>query len=200
MSYFDRIVPHIGIDDALAQQLVAMTCLYLAVKVHCSKKISPESMVALSRGSFQHDQVVKMERIVLQGLNWHVNPATSHLFLEIFFSISSSTDDDEAMTEIKETACYLLELAVCDSFFINVKPSSISRAAILAAVDIVARPLRVHVMMANLLNRDKNMVEKCSLRLQQIYTRIVTKQDTTQEIIVEREGSPTSAFSMSWLS
>ena len=177
-----------------------MTCLYLAVKVHCSKKISPESMVALSRGSFQHDQVVKMERIVLQGLNWHVNPATSHLFLEIFFSISSSTDDDEAMTEIKETACYLLELAVCDSFFINVKPSSISRAAILAAVDIVARPLRVHVMMANLLNRDKNMVEKCSLRLQQIYTRIVTKQDTTQEIIVEREGSPTSAFSMSWLS
>ena len=195
MSYFDRIVPHYGINDTLVQ-LVAMTCLYIAVKVHCSKKISPECMVALSRGSFQQDQVVKMERIVLRGLNWHLNPATSHLFLEIFFS--TSTYDDDAMTEIKETACYLLELAVCDSFFINVKPSSISRAAILAAVDIVARPLRVHVMMANLLNRDKYMVEKCSLRLQQIYTRIVTKQDTTQEIIVEREGSPTSAFSMSW--
>ena len=199
MSYFDRIVPHYNIDDTLVK-LVAMTCLYLAVKVHCSKKISPESMVALSRGSFQHDQVVKMERIVLRGLNWHLNPATSHLFLEIFFSTStsSSTDDDEAMTAIKELASYLLELAVCDSFFINVKPSSISRAAILAAMDIVERPLRVNFMMENLLNHDKYTVEQCSLRLQQIYTRIVTKQDTTQEIIVEREGSPTSAFSMGW--
>ena len=57
----------------------------------------------------------------------------------------------EAMTEIKETASYLLELAVCDNFFISKKPSSISRAAILAAMDIVARPLRVNVLMENLL-------------------------------------------------
>jgi transcription initiation factor TFIIIB Brf1 subunit/transcription initiation factor TFIIB len=195
MSYFDRIVPHYGINDTLVQ-LVAMTCLYLAVKVHCSEAISPESMIALSRGSFQQDQVIKMERIVLRGLNWHLNPATSHLFLEIFFSTSTSTDDDEVMTEIKETASYLLELAVCDSFFINVKPSSISRAAILAAMDIVERPLRVNAMMAHLLNHDKYTVEQCSLRLQQFYTMIV-KQNTTQEIIAEREVSPTSAFSMS---
>jgi hypothetical protein len=153
-------------------------------------------MVALSGCSFQHEQVVKMELIVLRGLNWHVYPATSPLFLEIFFS--TSTDDVEAMTEIKEAAIYLLELAICDSFFISINQSSISRAAILAAMDIVARPLRMNVMMENLLNDDKCMVmvEKCSLHLQQIYCMIV-KQDTSQEIIPEREVSPTSVFGMS---
>jgi hypothetical protein len=192
MSYFDRLVPHYSINDKIVQ-LVAMTCLYLAVKVHCSKKISPECMVALSRCSFQHEQVVKMELIVLKGLNWHVYPATSTLFLEIFFS--TSTDDVEAMTEIKEAAIYLLELAICDSFFISIKQSSISRAAILAAMDIVPRPLRVNVMMENLLRDDKCMdtVEKCSLHLRQIYCMIV-KQGTRQEIIPEREVSPTSVF------
>ena len=195
MSYFDRIVPHYGINDTLVQ-LVAMTCLYLAIKVHCSKKISVQSMVSLSRGSFRDDQVLKMERIVLQGLNWYLTPATPHLFLEIFFETSQ---DNEAMNEIKDSASYLLELAVCDNFFITKKASSISRAAILAAMDIVARPLEVNVLLENLLvDDDRCVVEKCYTRLLQIYNMIV-KQDADcvpQEVIAEREVSPTSVFSV----
>ncbi|KAK1737948.1 cyclin family protein [Skeletonema marinoi] len=195
MSYFDRIVPHYGINDTLVQ-LVAMTCLYLAIKVHCSKKISVQSMVSLSRGSFRDDQVLKMERIVLQGLNWYLTPATPHLFLEIFFE---TTQDNEAMNEIKDSASYLLELAVCDNFFITKKASSISRAAILAAMDIVARPLEVNVLLENLLvDDDRCVVEKCYTRLLQIYNMIV-KQDADcvpQEVIAEREVSPTSVFSV----
>eukprot|EP00984_Skeletonema_dohrnii_P035058 scaffold34602_cov129-Skeletonema_dohrnii-CCMP3373.AAC.8 len=179
MSYFDRIIPHYCINDTL---------------VHCSNKISPECMVSLSRGSFQYDQVVKMERIVLRGLNWHLHPATPHLFLEIFFS--TSTDDDELMTEINETASYLLELAVCDIYFIPKKPSLIARAAILVAMDIVARPLRLNAMMENLLVNDNcSMVETCSVRLQQIYTLMI-KQDTAQEIIPESDVSITSVLSV----
>lgn len=174
MSYFDRIVPHYGINDTLVQ-LVSMTCLYLAIKVHCSKKISVGSMVSLSRGCFRDDQVVKMERIILQGLNWHLSPATPHLFLEIFFE---TTQDDEAMNEIKDSANYLLELAVCDSFFIKKKPSSISRAAILAAMDIVERPLQVDILLENLLvDDDRCMVEKCYIRLLQIYKQILKQED-----------------------
>eukprot|EP00985_Skeletonema_marinoi_P016915 scaffold9199_cov81-Skeletonema_marinoi.AAC.2 len=195
MSYFDRIVPHYGINDTLVQ-LVAMTCLYLAIKVHCSKKISVQSMVSLSRGSFRDDQVLKMERIVLQGLNWYLTPATPHLFLEIFFETSQ---DNEAMNEIKDSASYLLELAVCDNFFITKKASSISRAAILAAMDIVARPLEVNVLLENhLVDDDRCVVEKCYTRLLQIYNMIV-KQDADcvpQEVIAEREVSPTSVFSV----
>jgi hypothetical protein len=167
-----------------------MTCLYLAVKVHCSKKISVGGMVSLSRGSFRNDQVVKMERIVLQGLNWHLSPATPHTFLEVFFTTSR---DDEAMNEIRETAQYLLELSVCDNFFMNKRASSISRAAIMAAMDIVARPLQVDFMLENLLvDDDPLMVEKCSQRLKQIY-RLIVKQDPPHEIsFASRQISPTS--------
>jgi transcription initiation factor TFIIIB Brf1 subunit/transcription initiation factor TFIIB len=186
MSYFDRIVPHYGINDTLVQ-LVAMTCLYLAIKVHCSKKISVQSMVSLSRGSFRDDQVVKMERIVLQGLNWHMSPATPHLFLEVFFETSQN---DDAMNEIKDSAIYLLELAVCDHFFVSKKPSSVARAAILAAMDIVARPLRVNARLENLLvDDDRCMVEKCYKRLVQIFN-MVMKQDH----VAERQVSPTSVL------
>ncbi len=203
MSYFDRIVPHYGINDTIVQ-LVSMTCLYLAVKVHCPKKISVQSMVSLSRGSFRDDQVIKMERIILQGLNWHLSPATSHLFLEIFFE---TLQEDAAMNEIKDSATYLLELAVCDSFFVNKKPSSIARAAILAAMDIVEQPLQVDTLMENLLvDDDRCRVEKCYIRLLQIYN-VIMKQDSVDnddddvvvvvpQEIVAGEVSPTSIVNM----
>eukprot|EP00984_Skeletonema_dohrnii_P027233 scaffold16716_cov146-Skeletonema_dohrnii-CCMP3373.AAC.24 len=138
----------------------------------------------------------QMERIILQGLNWYLTPATPHLFLEIFFETSQ---DNEAMNEIKDSASYLLELAVCDNFFITKKASSISRAAILAAMDIVARPLEVNVLLENLLvDDDRCVVEKCYTRLLQIYNMIVKQDDdgVPQEVIAEREVSPTSVFSV----
>lgn len=198
MSYFDRIVPHYGINDTIVQ-LVSMTCLYLAIKVHCPKKISVQSMVSLSRGSFRDDQVVKMERIILQGLNWHLSPATPHLFLEIFFETSQ---EDAAMNEIKDSATYLLELAVCDSFFINKKASTIARASILAAMDIVERPLQVNIQLENLLvDDDRSMVEKCYIRLLQIYDVIIKQGGGDNDVVVPQETntgevSPTSVFNV----
>lgn len=211
MSYFDRIVPKYGINDTLVQ-LVAMTCLYLAIKVHCTKKISVGAMCSLSRGSFRHDQVVKMERLVLQGLNWYLSPATPHLFLEVFFtaaaasSSQSMNDDTTILNEVKETAQYLLELSVCDNFFTGKLPSSIARAAITAAMDIVARPIHVNIQLEELLlDEDPIMIDKCSLRLCQIYN-MVSKQENNggndaaavpQEILASssmRQISPTSVF------
>ena len=114
-----------------------------------------------------------------------MSPATPHLFLEVFFD--SSEDDDKAMNEIKASASYLLELAVCDAFFVSKKPSTISRAAILAAMDIVARPLQVNDQLENLLvDDDRCMVEKCYQRLLQIYN-MIAKEDV-------RRISPTSVF------
>ena len=193
LSYFDRIVPHYGINDTLVQ-LVAMTCLYLAIKVNCSKKISIQSMVSLSRGSFRYDQVVKMERIILQGLNWHLTPAIPHMFLEIFFETSY---DNEDMNSIKETATYLLELAACDNYFITQKPSSTSRAAVLAAMDIAALPLDLDIQLEHLLvDDDRVMVEKSYKRLLEIYNTIMKQEDQVievpREVIVGRDISPTS--------
>lgn len=208
MSYFDRIVPKYGINDTLVQ-LVAMTCLYLAIKVHCTKKISVGAMCSLSRGSFRYDQVVKMERLVLQGLNWYLSPTTPHLFLEVFFTAAAaSSHDDTVMNEVKETAQYLLELSVCDNFFTDKLPSSIARAAITAAMDIVARPIHVNIQLEELLlDEDPIMIDNCSLRLCQIYN-MAAKQGNNgrdnpavpQEILASssmRQISPTSVFHMS---
>lgn len=214
MSYFDRIVPKYGINDTLVQ-LVAMTCLYLAIKVHCTEKISIGAMCSLSRGSFRHDQVVKMERLVLQGLNWYLSPATPHLFLEVFFTAAASSslhvmnDDTTILNEVKETAQYLLELSVCDKFFTDKRPSSIARAAITAAMDIVGRPIHVNIQLEDLLlDDDRIMIHKCSLRLCQIYNMVAKQENgggdaaaaVPQEILASssmRQISPTSVFHMS---
>ena len=46
LSYFDRFVSHhTSIAESLFQ-LVAMTSLYIAVKLHSTRKISVESMVS----------------------------------------------------------------------------------------------------------------------------------------------------------
>ena len=193
MSYFDRIFPYYSINDTLVE-LVALTCLYLALKIHCSNKISLRCILSFSGSSFQYDQVLKMERIILRGLDWHLHPATPHSFLEIFFSTSSS--DDKEMNEIEETANYLLELAICDAFFVSKKASCVSSAAILAAMDIVRRPLRVNAMMENLLvNNDRCMVEACSKRLKEIYT-IMIKQSSAQELGAVNSDSPISVVNV----
>lgn len=51
LSYFDRYLSrHTSIDETL-YQLVAMTSLYVAVKLHSTRKISVASMVSIGIGA-----------------------------------------------------------------------------------------------------------------------------------------------------
>jgi len=127
LSYFDRYLSRrASIDEAL-YQLVAMTSLYLAVKLHSTRKISVSSMSALSKGHFRIDQIETMEVLLIRTLQWRLNPPTPTILLNIASPIIHALVKDVYESyEIEELSRYLLELSVCDGFFIDKKQSSIA--------------------------------------------------------------------------
>ena len=195
MSFFDRYLSRYSVDETLTQ-LVAMTCLYLAVKIHSSKKISISSIVSLSRGFFRLDQVVKMEMCIMKSLNWYLNPPTPSTFVDILYSLMVElTQDEVTVTEIKDLSKYLLELSVCDGFFINKDPSLIAHASIIAAMSVLATPIKIQRQLQPLPNSASHFaIDECAGRLHNIYSVSMTEHQLSSSES-GREASPTSVFS-----
>ena len=81
MSYVDRFVQtdrgcHI-LQQSNQYQLLVVTSLYVAIKVHETVAISAAQFEKISRNMFTADDVENMERVLLQGLKWHLHPPTS---------------------------------------------------------------------------------------------------------------------------
>jgi len=122
MEYFDRFLClYPGTSDLSSRmyQLAAMTCLYMAMKIHADSirqhhthdgtdtteddfsSANPQEFrrrcvrlsayVELSRGQFYPNDIERMERIVLQTLDWRVNPVTPMCFVSYFLMIIPST-------------------------------------------------------------------------------------------------------------
>lgn len=82
-------------------QLVAMSSLYVAMKLHAGNEPGSESnpwrtkrktfcingFVKLSRGQFIAKDVLSMESLILQTLSWKMNPVTVSCFLDSFMDL-----------------------------------------------------------------------------------------------------------------
>lgn len=130
-------------------QLVAVSSLYLAIKLHgetdaiegAPRKLRITAFVELSRGMFSVEILERMERDILTTLEWYVNPPTTVSFLASFLRLLPESWDGQSLQtnvagSVFEMARYLTELAVCVSrFAFELKPSEIAYAAILCAID-----------------------------------------------------------------
>lgn len=65
MHYLDMYLATRPVNKKIFQ-LAAMTCLYLAVKLHEPGRLSMSSMIELSRGYFKHTQMAAMEMSILR--------------------------------------------------------------------------------------------------------------------------------------
>ena len=83
--------------DSEFYQLAAMTCIYLAVKLHIDNGSDAEAshrrsfklhaFCELSRGLFAKEHVIHMEQTVLRALKWQVaNVPTPMTFVNYFLS------------------------------------------------------------------------------------------------------------------
>jgi hypothetical protein len=138
MSHLDR---YLGTCDSSVDknsfQLLAMTSLYLAIKLNEYKhliipgsKSSMDTILQLSRGFFTLEQMEKMECNILQRLQWHVHPPTPQLFVKHFLFFFSPEEHDA-----HDLAQFLAELSVMDYFFVSYKPSEVAIAALLNAIE-----------------------------------------------------------------
>lgn len=138
MNHLDRYLgEYNGTVDKNHFQLLAMTCLYLSIKLNEYKhllipgsKSSMDTILQLSRGFFTLKEMENMEFEVLQRLQWYVHPPSAQLFVKHFLFIISVEEQ-----ELHDLAQFMIELSVMDYFFVSYKPSEIAIAALLNAMD-----------------------------------------------------------------
>lgn len=123
-------------------QLLAMTSLYLAVKLYepgylavSGSKSTMDAILKLSRGFYTLEQMEKMEYELLQRLQWHVHPPTPHIFARHFLPPNSTE-----YHAIEDLASFMIELSVMDYFFVSYKASELAMAALLCAMDTLCIP------------------------------------------------------------
>lgn len=138
MSHLDRYLAVFpSTVDKNFFQLLAMTCLYLSIKLNEYKHLltpgsrsSMDTILRLSRGFFTLEQMEKMEHDILQRLQWHVHPPTPQLFVKHFLFFLSIEEH-----EVHDLSQFMVELSVMDYFFVNYKPSEIAIAGVLNAIE-----------------------------------------------------------------
>jgi lipoyl(octanoyl) transferase len=154
INYLDRVIANATQKTAVSVprkefQLVAVTTLFLAIKLHgiidasegAPSKLRINTFVDLSRGLFTIETLEATERSILATLQWHVNPPTTVAFIAYFLRLLPKTHKIQpghgsTTSSIFEMARYLTELSICvTSFSFQFKSSEIAYAAILCSIE-----------------------------------------------------------------
>lgn len=139
LSLLDRFLASCRCDRT-SFKLAATTTLHLAVKLLYPCKLGDLGILSdLSRGEFDMHDVAEMEAHILQSLHWQLHPPTVVAFASILLDYvlidrslnMSSTDIDD----LYDIASFFTELAVCDYYFVTMKPSGLALACILNALE-----------------------------------------------------------------
>jgi len=199
LDYFDRFLSCQTASPRaeISFQLVSMTSLYLAAKLHSTRKISASSMSSLSKGCFQVTQILNMEVCIIQTLRWHLNPPTPSIYLDVVNPLlEASVAHVQDSYEVAELSRYLLELGVCDSYFIEMNPSSIAYASILVAMEILSTSKEIRTKFDSYqLGKSSKVTELCALRLRHVYQLTMSPDPQEQDEEPSRPiTSPTSVL------
>lgn len=193
-SYIDRFVPryqhHI---NHKTYQLLAMTALYMAIKIYEPRKVGINSFISLSRGRFTSNHIVAMENVILETLSWNVHPPTPTTFLSHLFLLYPNADP-----RLGDISRFLAELSVIDYSFVARLPSTIAMACILNAMEEVQVPSHITLEFLESVKRTANIdaesqeVFECQTQLKNLHHAAGYNsgdQDNCMERTVERVDS-----------
>ena len=141
MSFLDRFLSSPDgqqnvITDRSQFQLAAMACLYTAVKIHEKEAVTPDLIAQLSNGAHGKEDVEAMERRILNGLQWRVNPPTASAFVYLYARLLANVIRDPGFqTTAIDLAHFQVELAVCDYTMVTKRSSSVALCALLNAAE-----------------------------------------------------------------
>ena len=141
MSYLDRFmslpVPLVkrARYNRRAYHLVAMSCLYIAVKITEPQALSVSMISTLSRGVYSVDDIVACEKTILTSLRWKVNGPTPVQFIKYFLQLLPIAADSSVESKLFATSCLEVELATLDYACIPLRSSTVATAAILNSLE-----------------------------------------------------------------
>jgi Cyclin, N-terminal domain len=177
-SFLDRFIDRCSCDRT-AFKLAAMTALYMATKLLNAKQLSIRSLADLSRGEFEMAHIAEMERIILDTLEWRVNPPTVQSFITILRPLLGKLGSSSIVNDICDRATFFAELCVYDYQFITEERHFVATACFLNAIeslenlDIVKESKREFflVLQAEIgASLDMSTIEKAQTRLWYLYS------------------------------
>jgi hypothetical protein len=139
LSLLDRFLATCKCDRTTFK-LAATTTLQIAVKLLHPCKLGDLGILSdLSRGEFDMADVRDMEKHVFHSLRWCLHPpsavAFSTLLLDYVFADHVVNMTCADIDDLHDISSFFTELALCDYFFVTMRPSAVSLACILNALE-----------------------------------------------------------------
>lgn len=121
-------------------QLLAMSALYLAIKLNERVAFGSEYFSMVSNGAYATEEIEEMETTLLQGLAWRVNGPTSrqiayHILSLLCLRLGIEIDE-RTWVIILDEVLYQTEHAVRDYYYTTQQCSTIAMAAIFNALEL----------------------------------------------------------------
>jgi hypothetical protein len=189
VNYLDRYAhtsPEL-MKDRKAYQLASMTCLYTAIKIHEPHAMEPSAVSSLSRGVFSAEEVMDMERKILAGLQWRMNPPTALAFVNKYLSLMpAGMFTKSEVGGIIELSTFQTELAVNDPWFLGSNASTVALAAFANALNFSSLPSTYIQSFANQL-----------IQLAEIHCNEIDLLDIEDRLFNGLETSSSSSWSSS---
>lgn len=136
LNLFDRYLATLGNHCSGNKALLtSLTTVHIAMKLNDTKKISLGTLANLSRGQFGPKDIEEMEWTILSALHWRLHPPTQYAFVSHLLLLLPREVNFSVRNGLSEVSLYLTELAVCDSYFVDVPNSTVAFAAILIVME-----------------------------------------------------------------
>ncbi|KAL3822653.1 hypothetical protein ACHAXA_001806 [Cyclostephanos tholiformis] len=130
--------------DRIKYQLLAVSALYIAIKVNEQVTFSSEKLAVMSRGIYSKENIEAMERTILECLSWRVCAPTAlqvgSVILELMIikvqEVDVSIMDVRRWESIRDKLALQTEIAVRDYQLAVQQPSTVAFMALLNAIKI----------------------------------------------------------------
>mmetsp|Transcript_30682 Transcript_30682/g.64962 ORF Transcript_30682/g.64962 Transcript_30682/m.64962 type:complete len:317 (+) Transcript_30682:100-1050(+) len=125
--------------DRREYQLVALTSLYIAVKISEPIGMNPTTISHLSRGHQTEQDIISCEREILSSLRWKVNGPTPFQFTRCILDLLPDSTGPAVAPKLCGDSHRQIEVAVGDYAFVPLRRSSIAVGAIINSLENVAQ-------------------------------------------------------------
>merc|ERR1740139_2008742 len=140
ISYLDRYLStDIGVAALLDRrhfQLIAMSTLYIAIKLNEPMEMGIDLLSEISRGIYSKERIAQAEIELLSALEWKMHPPTAFNFVHYLLSLlPPSTIHNSTRKFLVHNSCRQTAIASMDYSFVTYNSSTIAVASILNSLD-----------------------------------------------------------------
>ena len=137
MNMLDRYIVASSHDVMMSKveyERAAITSFFLAVRISGSSTLGVHDLLQMSRAGIQVKDIISTGTKMLEALSWEHKLVTPSDFVKAMLGLLHCSVDLPTARSILENASYLVEISVCDQYFIGIPPSKIAYASLLIVI------------------------------------------------------------------